>query len=372
MVESTLTQEQLAVRDLAAEIARDVLAETAAASQSSRRVDDGAWRALHESGLVAPVAEAFGGDGVPDTVSHLMAVEELAAGDPASAAAAVWSGHAAVLIGACGDDDQRARYLPRFLDPSTRSAVAHLEGFGRQPSELRATITAEHGGGWRVTGRKVAVAFAAEADPLVVVGTDPSTNALRAAVLEVPDKARCQIETSDHLGLDAVPLSKVTLDLGVPHNRIIGDTPAASRSLSAAITRCRLTNAALMIGAARRAREYAARYATERVAFGRTLSEFQGVAFLIADAETQLMAARLSMLDVASRLDAGVTELERRTTHTLSYAANVSTQVTRDAIQVMGGHGFITDHPVERWYRAVAGLASLDLDPLCSSFAPAL
>ena len=114
-------------------------------------------------------------------------------------------------------------------------------------------------------------------------------------------------------------------------------------------------------------------YARDRIAFGKPIAAFQGVSFLLAEAKMRTDAARLEIADVAARLDAG--DVERGSalvTGALAYAASVATQATRDAVQVLGGHGFITDHPVELWYRSAGALSVLDLDPLSSMFEPAL
>ena len=127
----------------------------------------------------------------------------------------------------------------------------------------------------------------------------------------------------------------------------------------------------MLFRSARRAVDYASNYATERVAFGRPIAAFQGVSFLMAEALTRIAAVRLDLLDAAAQIDCG-TVAEDAVTWAVNYATAAATQATRDAVQVLGGHGFITDHPVELWYRAAAALAALDFDPACSSFDPAL
>jgi hypothetical protein len=193
------------------------------------------------------------------------------------------------------------------------ATVALYEGFGRSPREYRTFIRVSPDGSVQVSGRKVAVPFAGVAELMLVVGTDVETSRLRAVVL----------------GADT--------------------------------------------GTSQRAIDYSAKYATERIAFGRPIAGFQGVSFRLAEAQIRVDAARLEMLDAADLLDrGGADKADAAVTKAVNYAGEVAMQSTRDAVQVLGGHGFVTDHPVELWYRCAVALAVLDTDPLCSSFEAAL
>jgi alkylation response protein AidB-like acyl-CoA dehydrogenase len=359
VVDFELSEEEEAVRDLTRSIGVEVVSPEAKQAEIARGVPERVWRQLIDTGLVAPAATQHGGGGLPDTLSQLLAAEGLAYGDAAIAAAAFWSGNAAVMIGLCGDPEQQARLLPRLTSSSARFAVAYSEGYGRSPSEYTTTIRKE-GDRWRITGTKVAVPFGPEAEAVVVVGIDPSS----------ADRIRT---VEDHIGLATAPLSTVSLDISVDQEQILGGQEADPDHLARAVARIRLINAAIAVGCAQRAREYASKYATEREAFGRPISAFQGVAFMMADAQMQIDAARLQVWHSASELeDLDGWAVERSVSAAVTYATSVAAAVTRDSVQVLGGHGFIADHPVERWYRAAAGLATLDTDPLCGSFAPAL
>jgi alkylation response protein AidB-like acyl-CoA dehydrogenase len=128
----------------------------------------------------------------------------------------------------------------------------------------------------------------------------------------------------------------------------------------------RLTVPAVAIGAARAANAYAAAYAQERMAFGRPISAFQGVAFLVADADTAIDAARLSLWSAANELDriTDVAVLDDLVSSTVARVCAAMERVTRDAVQVLGGSGFVKDHPVEYWWRSAMTLAAIDTDPL--------
>jgi alkylation response protein AidB-like acyl-CoA dehydrogenase len=374
LVDFNLTEEQLSVQELARSVGIAVLSPVAKEAEVAKGIADAGWSQMLETGLVAPVAVEYGGGGIPDPLTHLLAAEGLAYGDAAIAASAIWSGNAALLIGLCGTPEQCARYLPAFSDPSRRASVAHYEGYGRAPSEYQTTIEHDGSDGWHITGRKVAVPFAGQADPLVVIGIDRQAgNRLRAAVITDGVSTETVTSVEPYIGLDATPLATVSFDKTVGAEQILGPIDGDATVLPRAISRIRLLTAAVALGCAQRAREYASDYATERVAFGKAISSFQGVAFLMADAQMQIDAARLQLWKAALDLDdADNGTLERDVSLGVNYSTSIAASVTRDAVQVLGGHGFIADHPVERWYRATAGLSTLDCDPTCSAFVPAL
>ena len=274
---------------------------------------------------------------------------------------------------AIGTDIQRSVLLPRFAtDPAAHGAVALYEGHGRAPSESATTIT-RSGRDWAVRGTKLAVAGAGSADPLLVVGVDPTDRRLRVVVVTGSHDGVVVGVAQRRIALDAAQLATVVFDCTVTDDALLGGGDVDPSDTNLVISRLRLIVAAAMLGTAQRATDYAAKYANERVAFGKPISAFQGVSFMLADSVIRIAAARIEMLEVAIRIDArSADDIESRTTTAINYAGEVATQATRDAIQVLGGHGFITDHPVELWYRSAAALAALDFDLLCSAFEPAL
>jgi alkylation response protein AidB-like acyl-CoA dehydrogenase len=140
-------------------------------------------------------------------------------------------------------------------------------------------------------------------------------------------------------------------------------------ALSRAIAWVRLTLPALALGCARAAREYACQYATQRIAFGRPIASFQGVAFPLADQDMAIDAARMELWETARVVETSrdAAQLERLTASCVARAGEVALQTAREGVQTLGGHGFITDYPVERWYRCAAALAAIDFDPAAST-----
>jgi alkylation response protein AidB-like acyl-CoA dehydrogenase len=328
------------------------------------------WETLFSTGLAVPASEEFGGGGVPDTITQCVAVEELAYGDPGIALAALWSGSAAMLLSLCGSAEQKQQHLPSLAtDPRSRGAIAIYEGFGRAPSEWTTSLR-KNGGCWELSGRKVAVAHAAEANPLIVVGLESGSGRLVAAIVPSSSSGVTISPDDRHIALDAAPTFTITMhEEFVPGGEILPADDGVA--LDQAVGRLRLLLAAANIGCARRAVEYAAAYALQREAFGKPIAAFQGVSFLLAEASMRVQAARLDTHYAASLIDAGESA-EEAVSQAVNYASVAATQSTRDSVQVLGGHGFITDHPVELWYRSAAAISAIDFDPLLSSFEPAL
>jgi len=371
MFDLTLSDEDEAIRDVVVAVAADLLEPAAREAEADAAVPTPVWEGLHELGLTTAVSEEHGGGGLPDALGQLMAFEGLATGDPGITAAAVFNGHAATLLELCGTSEQRAAHLPAMLaDSSKRTACAIYEGFGRAPAEAATTIRRE-GEGWNVRGHKVGVGFATSADTVIVTGVDPGDGRLRAVILESSQVIASA--GSGMLALHAAQLGSVDVDVTVDAAQLLGGPDADPEALARALSRIRLAVAAIAIGCAKRACDYAAEYASDRIAFGKPIASFQGVSFMMAEARMLLDASRLEVWHVATHLESeSPAELERSVTHAVNYAGHVATTATRDAIQVLGGHGFIEDHPVERWYRAAAVLSALDFDPSCTPFAAAL
>ncbi|HXN61605.1 MAG TPA: acyl-CoA dehydrogenase family protein [Acidimicrobiales bacterium] len=367
----TTTYGQGPVAQLARQVGLEVLGPAARIAESQRAVPEEVWNVLFETGLTMPIDEQYGGGGVPDSLEQMEIAENLAYGDPGIAVAALSNAAAPLLIGRVGDASQREALSLLARDVEARSSVALFEGYGRSPSEYETSFTPIDNGLWRIVGQKLVVPFASEANPLLVVGISKSDGTLKAAVLDAhADGIETKLNTRA-LALDAMPTFTMHLDAAVASENLLGGVEADADELASGIAHYRLLLAAVMVGTAQRANDYASQYATERVAFGRPIAAFQGISFLLAEAQIRIESARLSIREAAFWLK-GSLAFQQEVTRIVNYAGVVATQSTRDAVQVLGGHGFIADHPVELWYRSAAALSTFDFDPLYSNFEPAL
>ncbi|KOU59804.1 hypothetical protein ADK57_32265 [Streptomyces sp. MMG1533] len=368
MVNLELDAEQLEVAELGRQLGLEVLSPVAREAEERRGVPEGVWRTLFETGLTVPVPEELGGAGIGDTVTLMVALENLSYGDPGIVFAAYSSGVAAMLLARHGGPERAALVRGLTSDPTARGAVALYEGQGRGAAEFATVIHTTDDGRIRVRGHKTAVAFGADADPLVVVGTDERSGAVRA-VLVPRDTDGITVKAYDGgLALDAARTAAMSFDVTVPAENLLD-----AEDLLTTLGRIRLGVAAIALGTAWRAIDYAAEYATERVAFGRPIAAFQGVSFPLAEAQMRITQARLETLDLAARLhDPDAADLTAAISRLLAHVGETAAEATRAAVQTLGGHGFIAEHPVELWYRSAMALSALDFDPLCSSFTPAL
>ncbi len=372
MLNILLTDDHLAVKDMCRSIATEVIAPAARQAEADRAVPPSAWKALAETGLTQAVDESLGGSGVPDTLTHMIAAENLAYGDPGITLAAMWNGAVAFLLGRHGSQTHGEQLTQLISDTDVRAGLAIYEGYGRGIAELTTTIEVADGS-VRISGRKVAVPFAGSVAFYLVAGVDPSSDTLRLAVVPADTPGVEVAPYEGVLALEAAALGTVGFDVSVPESALVGGKESDTASLTASLQRVRLLLAALQLGAGQRAIDYAAKYATERIAFGKPIAAFQGVSFPLAESQMRLAQLRLEIEEAASRLDQDDFEDHAEAVDAaLAYAAEVAPEAGRTGVQTLGGHGFIKDHPVEIWYRSTAALSTLDCDPLATAFTSAL
>lgn len=341
------TEEQKALRETLHEFAAEVLRPAARSAESNRQVPEDLARQAHEIGITAPVPEEYGGGGALDPVTYCIAAEELAWGDPGIAFQLLGSGIAAILLAEAGDDEVKKRYLPAFGEPEPpRSFVALGEKVAAGDLESLGTTIDDT----KVSGEKYGVLNAADATVGVVVGR--SSDGTLGAVAVEAGSAYEIVKPEDKLGLEAAPTSVVRFDgTGTP----LQSGPV----LDKAVLWAKLLTGGLAVGCARASLEYASQYATEREAFGKAIGAFQAISFKIADMAIEVDAARLSVWRTAWKL--------ARDEGTLSDVAEAVGQALATAVhcgdegvQVLGGHGYIRDHPVEKWFRDAVTLSVFD------------
>lgn len=341
------TEEQTALRDTLADFSKQVLRPAARDAEAARQTPDDVAQRIHELGVVAPVEEAHGGGGTFDAVTYCIAAEALAWGDPALAYQSLGAGLAALVIGRAASDEQKASYLPRFAGGApAKSFVAVGEKVAAGDLEsLETTIAGDH-----VSGTKYGVLDATDAACGVVVGR--GAGGLGAVIVDSESDQWSVVKPEDKLGLEAAPTWVVDFD-------VAGDALPVGESLTQALLLSKLMTGAVALGCARASFEHAAHYATEREAFGKPIGAFQGISFKIADMAIAVDAARMALWRTAWHIDRG--------TATLADAAEANGQCLAaavlcgdDGVQVLGGHGFVTDHPSEMWFRDAVTLSVFD------------
>jgi alkylation response protein AidB-like acyl-CoA dehydrogenase len=365
MTDLHLAPEVEQLRGVVRTFARDRLAPGAEASERDRSIPESILRALDELGILAPMD--VDADNTLDPVAITVFAEELGAGDPAVAYEVMCGAHAALAVSQLGSGAQRNSVLEQI--PASAAPLGSLwfyEGFGRGPDEYLTDVM-EADDGLILNGRKIAVVRPGTADFTVVIGR--SSGRTTAVLLGPEQLGQCTITRDDRdrgkLALRAAHTGDVALHAvrARPDSALTSGSDIAVDRLVAS---ARLSTAAIAVGCGTAAVGYAAEYATTRHAFGQPISSYQGVAFPLAEADMDLKGARAAILDVASRLADAVdpTALARETSQAVAAAMTAAHSATVTALNTLGGHGYLADYPVERWYRSAGALAAIDCDPL--------
>lgn len=369
MLELTQTEEfvdlQSAVRDLAAQH----ITAAPAVPDRSAALPANALTALDSMGLLMPRATDEGGQGIPSHLQWSVIAEELGRADAGTALDVVASAYAAIVVGRCGNSEQRRLLAPTAIKPSHRGTLLYFEGFGRSPAELDASV-APFGEHALVSGRKTAVVRVADNAFGVVVarhGGEPAAVLLSSEAMAALQVVRDDA-SSGKLGVRSAATSVV--DLVEAEGEAL--TQGSAMELSRLIAGFRLAVASILLGVGEAAVRYAADYASSREAFGQPIANFQGVSFPLVEAEIGLDSARLAVRDLAADVDQ-LDDPDRLANHTSVVVAAVTqagTLSTVTAVNTLGGHGYLADHPVEQWYRDAAVLAAIDFDPMLIDWSP--
>jgi alkylation response protein AidB-like acyl-CoA dehydrogenase len=358
MVNFKPTDEQELIRETMANFARDMLRPRAREADEKNEMPEDVLRSGWELGIVqSSIPEAHGGYGDSrSVVTGVLLAEELAYGDLSFALHLLAPRLLTVPLLVAGTDAQRERWLPRFAADTFVAGTAAFQEprWDFDPTAL-ATRAEKRGGDYVLTGQKCLVPLAREAEAILVYASAP--DGLAAFVVE-PGSAGVTIgEREKNMGIKALATYPVTLE-GVR-------APAADRlggegsNLQALVDASRIASAALAVGVARAAFDYARDYAKERRAFGVAIAQKQAIAFKLADMAIEIDAMRLITWQAAWKLDRG--ELAtRECVLARQYASQSALTITDNAVQVLGGHGYIREHPVELWLRNARGFATFD------------
>lgn len=362
-LESTgLSETQRQIVELAREFAHNRIAPHAAEWDRTLqlpRVVLTELGALGFLGMMTP--EADDGMGL-DTLTYLLALEELAAAD-ASVAVAVGIHHAlqSGLLQRHGSAAQRERWLRPLARGELLAAFAVAEpDAGSDTGALRMQAVRE-GDGWVLTGTKAWVTNGAAADVVIVLARTASrTDAAAMSAFIVPAVLAGYRPRADTMGLRAASLASVTLaGVPVPADHLVGEEGRGFEYALEVRDISQLGTAIVAVGIARRALEHAVGYCAERKQFGQALREFQALQFKLADMATRVAAARALAHSAAAARDRGEASAGAASMAKL-LASETAMWVTTQAIQLFGGYGYMRDFPVEKLFRDAKGTELLD------------
>jgi alkylation response protein AidB-like acyl-CoA dehydrogenase len=345
-----LTAEQQEIKTQVAEFADREVAPYAAELDREDRVPFETLEKLAGIGFMGLcVPEEYGGAG-SDFLSYCLMLEEISRADAGvGVTLAVHTSAGTLPIVAYGDEDQKARWVPDLARGNKLGAFALTEPTTGSDAAAIQTTSERVDGGYRISGHKqwvtngrvagvmIVFARAPEGPTAFVVGTDAEgvsfgKHARKMGVISA---------TTDDVHLESVFVPE--------EDRLLPEGKGLSAALGT-LDFGRIGIAAQALGIAEAAFRYASGYAAERTTFGKPIAEHQAIAFKLADMQTKIRAARLLVHEAAWMKDRGMRVTEAGARAKL-YASQVANEVTFEAVQTLGGYGYMKDHPVERHYR---------------------
>jgi alkylation response protein AidB-like acyl-CoA dehydrogenase len=297
-------------------------------------------------------AERYGGTGT-GTLMQQMAVEEVAKACASSALILMVQELGTLPITLFGSDELKERFLPRCASGEWSPAFALSEPeAGSDPSSMR-TSAVKDGDEWVIDGAKNWISNAGIADFYVVFAvTDREARRITAFVVEADRPGFGVGKLERKLGIHGSPTGSPTFDsVRVPEANVIGEVGRGMRVALGTLERTRLGAAAQAVGIAQGAIDYARDYAKERVAFKQPIIEFQNTQFKLADMETGTAAARELLYKACAMADRDDPELGKYSSMAKLFASDNAMKVTVEAVQILGGYGYVKEYPLERMMR---------------------
>jgi alkylation response protein AidB-like acyl-CoA dehydrogenase len=351
-------------RELPDEDARDLLALTRElvdrelaprvdADEHDKRFPRDVYDVLAKTGLMGLAYPAEHGGGGQTYETYLQVLEEIAAGWLSVGVGMSVHTLATFPLATYGTPEQRSRWLPDMLDGRLLGAYCLSEPDSGSDAASLSTRAVLEGDAYVVTGTKAWITHGGVADfyNLMVRTSDTGPKGITCLLAEASTPGLSAAEPERKMAAGASPTAQILLDgARVPAERRIGQEGQGFSIALAALDSGRLGIAACSVGLAQKALDAAVAYAGERRQFGRPIADFQGLQFMLADMATQVAAARELYLSAARRRDRGQSFGEMAAMAKL-FASDTAMRVTTDAVQVLGGYGYVEDFPLERYMR---------------------
>jgi alkylation response protein AidB-like acyl-CoA dehydrogenase len=357
----TIPQEHLDFCATIKQIAQEKIAPRSAEIDEKAEYPWDIRKVLAEQDILGlPFGVEHGGTGT-GTLMLNMAVEEIAKVDAACALILMVQELGTLPIQLFGSDELKERFLPKCATGEWSPAFALSEPeAGSDPAGMQTTAVwdgqgapGEGEGEWVINGTKNWISNLGIADFYICFAvTDRESKRITAFVVEA-DRPGFSVGKLEHkLGIRASPTGQPIFEnVRVPHENVIGEV---GRGLSVALgtlERTRLGAAAQAVGIAQGATDYAVQYARERKQFGRAINEFQGIQFKLADMQTKTAAARELLYQACAMVDRGDPRSAQYSSMAKLFCSDTAMEVTVEAVQVLGGYGYVKEYPVERMMR---------------------
>lgn len=364
MAEFSLDEDQQQIQDMMRKFADEEMRKIARDCDEKAELPDELLDKVWELGVCQnPVPECYGGYELGrSVVTGAIIAEELAWGDVSLAIGAMSPGLMLVPILEFGTDEQKKEWLPKFCGEKFFHATAAVmePRVTFDATDLHTTVETS-GDKLVLNGTKCMVPLADSAEHILVYasaskGAGPSS--VEAVIVDKGAAGMTIGEKEKNMGLRPLPLFNVTFkDCEVPIERRVGGPRGVDYMRLLNLSRATLS--AMAVGVARASNEYAINYAKEREAFGEPIASRQAIAFMLAESAMEIDGMRLLAWRAAWRLDKNQ-DATRDTTLAKMYCSDKCMMVADYGVQILGGHGYIREHPVELWFRNGRGFATME------------
>lgn len=354
----TPSEDEQMLVDVVREYAEEILRPAAAAADEACQAPDEVLKASLEIGLpILGVPEALGGiSETRSATAGTLVAEALAKGDMGLAVAVLAPGAVATALGLWGSDEQQQTYLPAFTGEDVPAASLALN----EPTVLfdalkPATTATRTAGGFVLNGTKSLVARGADAELFVVGASLEGTPTLFLVESSTPGLT---VAGDPAMGVRAGGFTTLTItDVKVGPDAVLGERDGSTYTDCVRLSR--LAWCALAVGTGQAVLDYVTPYVKTREAFGEPIAHRQAVAFMVADMAIELQAMRLVTYKAAARVAQGI-DATREIALARRLCAEKGMRIGLDGVQLLGGHGFTKEHPVERWYRDLRAIAVME------------
>ncbi len=350
-----LSEEHELLRSAVRRFAEEQIAPHAAEADERSEYPWKSFEAYRDSGFIRmPYPESFGGDGA-DTVAYAILVEEVARVCAASALFVFISRLACEAILAHGSPELQQRVVSKVVTGEWQGSYCLSEPHAGSDVASMSTRAVRDGDRYVIDGRKTWISNAGISDFYTVFAkTDPEAGRRGISVFVVErDRPGFEVgKLEAKLGMRGSPTGELVFDgVSIPAENLVGEEGQGFAYAMGALDGSRPIVGAQAVGIAQGALDLAVRYSSERTQFGAPIADFQGVQFLLADMATRLEAARLLVYRACALLDAGGPGTSKASSMAKLFASDMAMQVTTDAVQVLGGMGYVRDFPAERMFR---------------------
>ncbi len=350
-----LSEEQKMFCETTKRFAQEKLAPMAAEIDEKGEFPKEAFKLLLEMGLLSLVwSEEYGGAGA-DHLTFCLATEEISKISGTLGCLVLYQSFPLSLLTAGGTEEQKARYIPKLASGEVIHAFSITEphaGSDVSGIKTRATLEGDH---YVLNGSKCFCTHAQAAGILTVfTTTDPAkgSKGLSAFIVEKDTPGFSISKIEQMMGLRGTSSCELVFeDCRVPRENLLGKEGDGFKLAMVTLDDARPGSAAMGVGIAQGALDYALRYAKERVQFGSPIAEFQGLQFMLAEMGTQVEAARQLTYRAATAVGKGEREGGKLSAMAKYFASDMAMKVTTDAVQVLGGYGYTKEYPLERMMR---------------------